>query len=168
MKWIWIGCFIVILLLVLILLTKLKVSYQVFSSQDNDSFKIQLKAWFGLIKYTFDVPLIKVDENSPSIVVEEETKTGKEENMNMRREVNFLPKIIIEWFKRYGEIIEACCFFASNYSPLFEKGKYQSSRMADSNWSWRCCFNGDVNRGCYGLIKGSIIGMISHYFKLRK
>ena len=38
-----------ILLLVLILLTKLKVHIKYSHAQDNDSFKIQLKAWFGLL-----------------------------------------------------------------------------------------------------------------------
>ena len=39
--------------------------------------KIEFKAWFGLIKYKLNVPLIKVDDNSPSIVVEEEVQNRK-------------------------------------------------------------------------------------------
>ena len=90
----------------LILLTKLKVHIKYSHAQDDDSFKIQLKAWFGLLRYTFDVPLIKVDENSPSIVVEEETKTGKQENINSEKRSQFFAQDIINGFKDMEKLLK--------------------------------------------------------------
>ena len=134
----------------LILLTKLKVHIKYSHAQDNDSFKIQLRAWFGLLRYTFDVPLIKVDENSPSIVVEEETKTGKEENMNSEKRSQFFAQDIINGLKDMEKLLKHVVSLHRYYSPLFEKGKYQSIRMADGNWYGRGRFNWSINGGSLG------------------
>ena len=166
MKWIWIGCFIVILLLVLILLTKLKVHIKYSHAQDNDSFKIQLKAWFGLLRYTFDVPLIKVDENSPSIVVEEETKTGKEENMNSEKRSQFFAQDIINGLKDMEKLLK-------HVVSLHRIIRHFLKKVSISHFEWQTVIGtGDaaltgVLTGAVWAVKGSIIGIISHYFKLK-
>ena len=60
-------------------MTKLKVYINYFHFQDDDSLKIEFKALFGLIKYKLNVPLIKVDDNSPTIVVKGEIQSGTKE-----------------------------------------------------------------------------------------
>jgi len=65
-------------------LTKLKVSIHYFHFQDDDSLKIECKAWLGLIKYKLNVPLIKVDDNSPTVVIKEEVQSGSTEETKKR------------------------------------------------------------------------------------
>ena len=77
----WSLILIIILLIILILIgilivTKVKVLINIHHSQDDDHIKLKFSAWFGLIKYTINVPLIKVDTNSPSIIMEEEGKSN--------------------------------------------------------------------------------------------
>ena len=76
LKWILIVCILLFFLIVSIFLTKLKVSIHYFHLQDDDSLKIEFKAWLGLIKYKLNIPLIKVDDNSPTIVIKEEVQSG--------------------------------------------------------------------------------------------
>ena len=79
-------------LIVSIFLTKLKVSIHYFHFQDDDSLKIECKAWLGLIKYKLNIPLIKVDDNSPTIVIKEEVQSDTTEETKRIR-FNFLLKI---------------------------------------------------------------------------
>ena len=74
--------------------------------QDNDSFKVKLRAWFGLIRYTPDIPLIKIDDDSPSIVTEEETKTGKDENLTSKKRSQIFPEDLLEGFKDTEKLLK--------------------------------------------------------------
>lgn len=93
MNWILIVCSLLFFLIVSIFLTKLKVSIHYFHFQDDDSLKIEFKAWHGLIKYKLNVPLIKVDDNSPSIVMKGEVQSDTTEQTKKRIRFNILLKI---------------------------------------------------------------------------
>ena len=134
----------------LILLTKLKVHIKYSHAQDNDSFKIQLKAWFGLLRYTFDVPLIKVDENSPSIVVEEETKTGKEENINSEKRSQFFAQDIINGFKDMEKLLK-------HVVSLHRIVRHFLKKVTVNQFEWQtiigtgdAALTGDINGGSLG------------------
>jgi Protein of unknown function (DUF2953) len=151
---------------VLILLTKLKVHIKYSHAQDNDLFKIQLKAWFGLLRYTFDVPLIKVDENSPSIVVEEETKTGKQENINSEKRSQFFAQDIINGLKDMEKLLKHVVSLHRIVRHFLKKVTVNQLEWQTIIGTGEAALTG-VLTGAVWAVKGSIIGMISHYFKLK-
>jgi hypothetical protein len=166
LNWIWIGCLIVILLFVLILITKLKVYINYSHAQDNDSLKIQLKAWFGLLRYTIDVPLIKVDENSPSMVMEEETKTGKEENIKNEKKSQFFAEDIINGFQDVEKLLKHVVSLHRIIRHFLKKITVNKVEWYTVIGAGEASLTGMLT-GAVWAVKGSIMGIISHYFKLR-
>lgn len=166
LKWIWIGCFIVAVLFVLVLLTKLKVHIKYSHTRDDDSLKIQLKAWFGLFRYTFDVPLIKVDENSPSIVIKEEAKVGKEEDTKNEKKTQFFTEDIINVFKDTEKLLK-------HVVSLHHIIRHFLKKVSVNHLDWQTVIGtGEaaltgVLTGAVWAIKGSVMGIISQYFKLK-
>lgn len=70
---------------IIILFTRVKIFLDYFHGNDNDHFKLTVKAWGGLIKYKVEIPVIKIDDNSPTIVTEEKVQTGSDENMKQQK-----------------------------------------------------------------------------------
>ncbi|MCA1032349.1 DUF2953 domain-containing protein [Bacillus timonensis] len=95
MKWFIIIILILFLICLLIIFTKLHVKIFIRHAQDNDHIKVKFKAWFGLIKYTIDVPLVKVDDDSPSIVIQEQTSTGRKSEAGSQKTKQFTALEII-------------------------------------------------------------------------
>ena len=88
MKWFAFALIILFLLLLLIIVTKITVLFSYYHGQDNDDLKIKFKAWFGLITYKINVPLIKIAEDSPAIVYKEEIQVGTEDTQIKRTKKN--------------------------------------------------------------------------------
>ncbi|HAQ08871.1 MAG TPA: hypothetical protein DCR24_15695, partial [Bacillus bacterium] len=80
MKWVLIAILLLTVLVIIIFITKVKIYLDYYHGMDNDHLKVTLKAWGGLIKYKVEVPVIKIDDDSPTIVAEQKVKTGPNEN----------------------------------------------------------------------------------------
>ena len=89
-----------------IFLTKLKVSIHYFHFQDDDSLKIEFKAWLGLIKYKINIPLIKVDDNSPTIVIKEEVQSGRTEEPKKKNANQFSAEDLLNSMRDMKAILE--------------------------------------------------------------
>ena len=55
--WILLALLIVI---VLIVWTKITLFVELHHVRDNDYYRVRLRAWFGLIRYTYEIPVVKV------------------------------------------------------------------------------------------------------------
>jgi hypothetical protein len=106
MKWILIVCILLFFIIVSIFLTKLKVSIHYFHFQDDDSLKIECKAWLGLIKYKLNVPLIKVDDNSPTIVMKGEAQSGAKEETKKKNTIQYSAEDLLNNVRDIKAILE--------------------------------------------------------------
>ncbi len=73
MKWLFIALIILFLLLLLLIISKITILLSYHHIRDDDQLTIKFKIWFGLIRYTISVPLIKIDKDSPEIVYKKES-----------------------------------------------------------------------------------------------
>ncbi|MEI5905462.1 DUF2953 domain-containing protein [Bacillus spongiae] len=73
---VWIVGIVTFIFLVIfaIIMTKLTIYISFYHGNDNDHFSLTFQAWGGLIRYKINVPLIKIDEDSASIVLKEEVE----------------------------------------------------------------------------------------------
>ncbi len=76
MIWLLLVFFILLFLIILIIFSKLTIVVSYFHQNKNDDLKIEFRLWFGLIKYKKNIPFIKIDEDSPSIVVKSNSQIG--------------------------------------------------------------------------------------------
>lgn len=166
MKWLLIAVIALILLLILVMITKLKIYFHFYHGNDNDHLKIQMKAWFGLIRYKIEVPLIKVDDNSPTIVVKEQTAAGPQENTSDKDTKQFSAADLINSLHDTKAMLN---HIVSLHKIIRKFLKHVTIR----NLEWHTFAGlGDAAHtgmitGALWAIKGSILGIISHYMKLK-
>ncbi|WP_335872208.1 DUF2953 domain-containing protein [Bacillus sp. 2205SS5-2] len=94
------------ILIVLVFWTKLTIYLSFYHGNDNDDFSINIKAWGGLIRYKIEIPLIKVDDDSPSIVVEEvKSKNGNGEHATKNETSQITPKDLLSSLHDMRELL---------------------------------------------------------------
>ncbi|MEH7176502.1 DUF2953 domain-containing protein [Neobacillus vireti] len=165
--WLLTVLFIIILLLLLIIFSKLTIHLTYFHHNDNDELTLKFSIWFGLIKYTMNVPLIKIDDNSPSIVVKENTKMGDSgESEASQKEAQITEDDIISKWNNAKELIQ----HVFNLQVIVSKFL---KRIVIKHFEWHSLVGiGDaahtgVIAGALWTIKGSIVGLISHFLSLK-
>lgn len=168
MKWVLIGIIAILVLIILILLLKLRIKIDILHSQDNDHIKITAKALFGLISYTYNVPLVKLDKESASLIVKSEQNLGnnddnKEITNNKRKKIT--PHLMIEKLKKAKELLEHVVHF-----HVIVKNFFQHVTIHKFDWMSSVGVGDAAHTGvAIGMIwslKGGIVGLLSKYMKL--
>jgi hypothetical protein len=158
MKWLIIALIILLVLLIILFWTKLTVQLDYYHGNDNDHLKLTFKIWFGLIKYKKEIPVIKVDENSPTVVLKEETKQGMKENQIGKQDV--------------VNSFDSAKWLLKNVVNLHQIVRDFLKKVSVKQLEWHTNIGvGDaadtaVLTGGIWAAKGSMIGIISHYFRL--
>jgi len=166
MKWllfIFLGLF---LLLLLLLLTKLTVSIHINHSQDNDHIKIKLRAWLGLLRYTINIPSVKVDKKKPGIKVKHEEKSNLSTKGDKKKEKKFSAKEILKSMEDTKKVIE-------HVLGLHKIIKKFMRKITITKFEWHSVFGvGDAAHtgmltGVAWTIKGGLLGIISQYMQVK-
>ncbi|QFT90188.1 hypothetical protein FIU87_16110 [Bacillus sp. THAF10] len=151
------------ILIVSVILTRITVHFYFHHAEDNDQLTIKLRAWYGLLRYTIDVPLISIDKDTASIHVEEKTKVGTgDPAKGKQKEKDFSPKEILQSFQDTYELIR-------HVVGMHEIVRRFLSRLEVKEVEWHTNIGvGDAAHtgmvtGAGWAIKGGIIGIISHY-----
>ncbi|MED4464137.1 DUF2953 domain-containing protein [Metabacillus fastidiosus] len=167
MSWIfWIVCLFIVLMLC-ILIMRIIVTVDLLHIGDNDHFKIKLRTFFGIIRYTINIPIVKVDEHGPNIVYKKETETGEETKEDEKKKVNKItPDDILTNLKNIKEIVEHVVGLHKIIRKFLKKVKIESF-----NWHSQIGI-GDAAHTAFivGLawaLKGNVVGLIGNYMHLR-
>jgi hypothetical protein len=169
----WVWAVLIILaflsfLFILILLTKLTITLSLYHGNDNDHFKVKLRAWFGLLRYTFDVPMVKLDDDGPNIVVEEKNIRGKESEPSSEKESK--KKITASDFINSLHDTKAILIHVKGMHKIIRSFL---KKVKIDHVHWKTLFgSGDAAAtgtitGTIWALKGSIIGLISGYMRLQ-
>ncbi|WP_335582593.1 DUF2953 domain-containing protein [Neobacillus drentensis] len=159
---------ILLLLFMLILFTKLTILINYYHHNDNDDLKIKLKIWFGLIKYTINVPLIKVDDNSPSLVVKSKTKMGDSSEQSTKEEAKQITTEDVDtYFTNAKKLLNHVIGLHRIVRMFFRKVTMKGLEWDTMIGLGDAAHTGTIT-GAIWAFKGSIIGLISHYIKLKE
>ena len=134
-------------------MTKLKVSIHYFHFQDDDSLKIEFKAWLGLIKYKLNIPLIKVDDNSPTIVIKEEVQSGTTEETKKKNTIQFSAEDLLNSLRDMKAILKHVVSFHRILRHFLKKVNVTKLEWHSIMGVGDAAYNGDVNR-CFMDDKG--------------
>ncbi|MDF2788829.1 MAG: hypothetical protein K0S80_1927 [Neobacillus sp.] len=167
MNWLVIALIIIILFILLIIFSKLTIRLNYFHHNDNDELKIQFRIWFGLIRYTINVPLVKIDDNSPSIVVKGSTQMGdSSEKESPTKEGQITKESLMAKLTNAKEIIH----HVSNMNVIVSKF---IKRIVIKHFEWHSLVGvGDaahtgIITGALWTLKGSVVGMLSNFLRLK-
>ena len=164
--WLILSLLLLVFLFTLILFTKLTIVLNYYHHNDNDDLLVEFKIWFGLIKYKLKVPAIKIDDDSPSIVVKSQSQMGGEAehsdlDVNQITQEDFLSKL-----QNSKEIIKK----VFNMHVIVKKFL---QKVTITKFEWHSLMGlGDASHtgmmtGALWAVKGSILGLVSHYVRLK-
>jgi hypothetical protein len=167
MKWVLLVLVLLTVLAIIILFTRVKIFLDYFHGNDNDHFKITIKAWGGLIKYKIEVPVVKIDDDSPTIVAEEKVKAGPDENMKQQKTSQVGKNDVLNSIHDFRLLLSHITGFHKIVRNFLKK-------VTLRNIEWHTMVGvGDaaatgVITGAFWAAKGGVIGILSHYMKLKE
>lgn len=148
------------------MLLKLKVIVDYYHGNDDDHLKITFKTLFGLIKYKINIPVIKIAEDSPSLVVEEKVETGPKEKDKKQDTKKFSAEEMLNSFQDMQQLLKHVAGLYKIVRSFFKK-------VTVSNLEWYSLVGvGDASytgmlTGAFWTVKGSMLGVISSLMKVR-
>lgn len=163
MHWIWWVVISITTSLVLLPFAKIKVNINYSHNQDNDELAIKISTFFGLASYKISVPVLKIDEDSASIIVKEEQHSAVGDNEKTEK---ITPEIILRDLRKIKGFLRHVVGFHKIVKRFL-------NRISINHFSWSSHLGiGDAAStgtlvGTAWAIKGSTLGIISHYMKLK-
>ncbi len=163
LKWLFIALFALVVFLIIFIFTKIKVFLNYEHHNDDDHFKMQFRALFGLIRYTLEFPLIKIDDNSPTIIMKQK-KSGAGSTGNSVKQFTY--EDLLNSIHNAKELL-------LNIVSLNIIIRKFLRKVSVKEFEWHTVIGiGDAAStgmitGAFWAIKGGIIGFISHFLKLQ-
>jgi hypothetical protein len=164
LKWLLFVLIILLFLFVLIILTRVSVFFNYHHKKDDDHLQIEFRAWFGLIRYKRVFPLVKVDEESSSIILKGEKELGGE--TTEKDVTKITADDILQRYRNVKELAERVFNLVIIVKKFFNK-------VSVKKFEWYSMIgvgdapNTGIATGALWVIKGSIIGVISRYFNMK-
>ncbi len=163
--WIWICAIALILLFTLILFMKITIIADIRHVGHDDEISLKFRAFFGLLKYTYKIPLIKVDPDGPNLLLKKEKAVGENKKpKNSDEKVS--PDDMMTSIKDLKELTE-------HIVHLHAIVKRFLANISITKFEWRSEIGtGDAAEtgfliGPGWTLKGAALGIISHYMKLK-
>lgn len=167
MIWLLVVLMILLLLFTLIIFTKLTIQIDYFHHNDNDDLMLEFRIWFGLIKFKKHIPLIKIDDNSPSIVVKSNSPKQPQETSTDKNVHQIKPSDIVRNLKNVRELLTHVFNLKVVVRKFMKKVSVKKLEWHTIIGVGDAAITGMVSGGLWA-IKGSIIGLLSHFLKLRE
>ncbi len=166
MGWLYILLFVIVLLLLLLIFTKLTIIVNYQHHNDDDDLRIEFRAWFGLIKYRINVPLIKMDDHSPSVMVKHHSHMGEAPEGEPDHKVEQITKQkLIKRIEMARELLQKVVNMRIIVRKFFRKIRIKK-------FEWQTYIGlGDaahtaIAAGAIWTLKGSIVGLLSRHLNL--
>ena len=166
LKWLIIILIILLFLFILIIFSKITIYLKYYHHKDDDHLKIECRLWFGLIRFKKQIPLIKVDDDSPSIILKETGKSN-EEPKNNDKVHKITPQKLINSLKNFREILEHVFQLNIIIKSFLKKVSIQKFEWQSTIGIGDAVYTG-VAAGALWSIKGSIIGVLSNYLRMKE
>jgi hypothetical protein len=167
MFWLLLSLIIILFLFLFIIFAKLTIYVYYYHLNDNDDLKIQLRVFFGLIKYNIKIPLIKLDDDSPSIVVKGTSFMGESPS----EDPDFKSKQVTQ--NDFVSKLQNTKDILHKVFGLHVIIKKFLQKITIKKFEWQTLMGvGDAAHtgmmtGALWAVKGGIIGLLSHYMKLK-
>jgi hypothetical protein len=155
-------------LIMFISMMRMTILIDVKHAQDDDRVKITLKTLFGLIRYTINIPLVKLDKESLGIIVFRQDEVGgNQNNVDLHpKKSKYTPSEIAHSFRQTKQ-------FINHVVHLHSIIKKFMSHISITKFEWHTTFGtGDAAYtgmavGIGWSVKYGIVAIVSKYMKLK-
>jgi len=167
LKWVLIVLAIILLILLVVIISKLKVYIDYYHGQDNDHLEIRFKALFGLVRYKMTIPIIKVDENSPTIVVKDKIEKGKKDKNVKQGKRQVAGEDLLKSFNDTKQIVNHVLGLHKIVKKFLRKVQVKELEWHSVVGVGDAAITG-VLTGSIWAVKGSLLGIVSRYMVIKK
>ncbi|MDR4948866.1 DUF2953 domain-containing protein [Neobacillus cucumis] len=168
MFWLFISFLLILFLFLLIIFTRLTIYVHYSHFNDNDDLKVELRIWFGLIKYKLKVPSIKVDDDSPSLIVKSKAHMGDSPNDETEPKVNQIDN------DEFLSNLQKTKDLMHKVFGIHVIVKKFLQRVTIKHIEWQTLIGvGDaaytgMMTGALWAVKGGIMGLLSSYMRMKE
>ncbi|KZZ85663.1 MULTISPECIES: DUF2953 domain-containing protein [Bacillaceae] len=166
MIWVYGILLFLFLFMLLIAFTKLTITVEYCRIGKNDDLKVKVRAWGGLLRYTFKVPVIKANEKDMSVSVVKESNMGQEKNSGKSQEDHITESDVKTGIRDFKEL-------AGHITGLHTIARKFLKHIEITQFEWHTRFGlGDSastgsTAGMLWTIKGLMCGAAGNYMKLK-
>lgn len=160
-----ISCLILLffLLLIAVIFSKLTITIHFYHYDKQSHLSLKFKFWKWL-KYTIDIPLMEVDAENAGIKLKEEKQASGGETKDDTKEIT--AEDLLTSFKNMDELLK-------HVVSLYHIIRHFMSKIIVKQLRWHTVIGvgnaalTGVLTGGFWSVKGSILGVLSHYMKLK-
>ncbi|WP_348771254.1 DUF2953 domain-containing protein [Priestia flexa] len=165
-KVIWVSWIIAILLVLvfIVMVTKITVYIDLRHVKDNDYYRVTFMAWFKLIRYTYEIPVVKLQKESNTLLVEEKSRVG--ENTNKDKWKDYSVEDGLNFLEDGKQFLE----HVVGFHTIFQKFL---NRVAVKNLKWHTRVGlGDaalsaILVGVVWSAKSGVVHLLDRYMRLK-
>ncbi|NEU29903.1 DUF2953 domain-containing protein [bacterium LRH843] len=154
---------IIFVLIVCIFVSKVSVKVVYKHDRDDDLLEARIYLWFIKV-YTYSAPLIKIDDHSPALVVKEKHYTGL--SSEKKRQV-ITPQTIINYLRKFKEFLQSIVGFHRIIKKFCGRISVHYLKWQTHIGVGEAAHSAQI-AGAVWALKGSIVGIMSHYFKMKQ
>jgi hypothetical protein len=166
MIWVFIALAVIMVLIIAILFLKLIVIIDYYHNKDDDRLKITFKTFFGLIKYKINVPVIKIADDSPALVIKEKIETGPKENDQNKDTKQFSAEEMLHSFQDMEHLVKHVVGLHSIIRSFFKKITMSKLEWKTTVGVSDAAYTGMLT-GLFWTVKGSLVGFLTSLLKMK-
>ncbi|WP_026671627.1 DUF2953 domain-containing protein [Alkalihalobacterium bogoriense] len=161
MNWLYGTLLILLLIFLILIITKLRIHILYSHHGHDDELTVRVRAW-KIFSYTMKMPLIKIDKDSASLIVEEEQHIG---NVDTEEKLKITAEEIWNKFQQFKDFLE-------HIVGLHRIVRKFLRHIKISQFTWHShigAHDASVTGFLTGMawsVKGSVVGAISNYMRL--
>ncbi|MDV2684761.1 DUF2953 domain-containing protein [Alkalihalophilus lindianensis] len=163
MTWLLIILGILLVLFIILVVTKIKIEMTYKHNNDDDLLKVDVYLWWMRV-YAFEAPLIKLNDESPAIIVEEEeniagSKSKKDKKITIQTIIHDI-HLAERWIRHIVGLNRIVRRFL-RHIHFYKFDWYSEVGVGDA------AFTGSV-AGVVWSLKGSIVGLVGNHVKMHR
>ncbi|ARK31725.1 DUF2953 domain-containing protein [Halalkalibacter krulwichiae] len=152
----------VFVLFVFIAIMKINIDLKYRHYQDDDLLEIKVSIWKMRV-YTFSAPVIKVDDDTASVVVEEEQEIA---GMESKKKIPITPELIIEDLRWLRDFLKHVVGLHKIIRRFLRKMNVNELTWHTDIGVGNAAHTAQLT-GVIWTLKGSIIGLIGNHMRMR-
>ncbi|WP_078555495.1 DUF2953 domain-containing protein [Bacillus alkalicellulosilyticus] len=161
MNWVIAALVLLLIFFLILVVTKITIHITYYHHGVDDELVVRMQAW-KIITYTMKLPLIKIDDDSASVIVEEEHGVGEADS---KKKLKITPEYLVEKFRQLKEFLQHIVGFHKIVRKFLRKVSVRDIKWNSQIGIHDAALTGFLS-GMIWSVKGGIIGIISNYFRL--
>ncbi|WP_170007930.1 DUF2953 domain-containing protein [Bacillus fonticola] len=159
----WWITFLLSFLFLLTFWIRISIRFHLFHGGDNDRVTIQMRAFWGILRYTIDIPFVKKEKGSvASFEFEEDVKSGKKEKTKKKKKRKITPEKIWNSLQDTKEVAKHVRHLHHIMSSFLKHIEVSALRWKTVIGVGDAAKTGTIT-GLLWTVKSCILGWVSHH-----